>query len=73
MEIAVIVLGLIGIWLVWDFVSKLLTAGEAEVDVLIDTRKVDHAEAYAKIDKDLTDAKVKAAKSGKAKLASLDI
>lgn len=71
--IAMIILAVILIFIFWGVLSSLGEAGERELNTLINSRKADHAETYARIDKELTAEKVKAAKSGKSKLESLDI
>ena len=68
MEIAVLVIGvLLVLWM-----TGLLKAASREVEVLTDTRKVDHIEAYNKMNIKITEEKVKSMKKAKRKLARLD-
>ena len=68
MEIAILVIGaLLVLWM-----TGLLKAASREVEVLTDTRKADHVEAYNKMNVKITDEKVKGMKKAKRKLAELD-
>ena len=68
MEIAVLTVGvLLVLWM-----TGLLKAASREVEVLTDSRKVDHIEAYNKMNVKITDEKVKGMKQAKRKLAALD-
>lgn len=68
MEIAVLVIaGLLVLWM-----TGLLKAASREVEVLTDSRKADHVEAYNKMNIKITDEKVKGMKKAKRKLAALD-
>ena len=68
MEIAILAVGaLLVLWM-----TGLLKAASREVEVLTDTRKVDHIEAYNKMNIKITDEKVKGMKQAKRKLAALD-
>ena len=69
MEIAVLVIG--GLLVLW--MTGLLKAASREVEVLTDTRKADHVEAYNKINVKITDVKVTGMKKAKRKLAELDV
>lgn len=68
MEIAVLVIGvLLVLWM-----TGLLKAASREVEVLTDSRKADHVEAYNKMNVKITDEKVKGMKQAKRKLSALD-
>ena len=66
----IVVLAVILLLILW--VTGMLKAASREVEVLTDTRKVDHIEAYNKMNIKITDEKVKGMKQAKRKLATLD-
>ena len=68
MEIAILVVGVLLV--LWT--TGLLKAASREVEVLTDSRKADHVEAYNKMNVKITDAKVEGMKKAKRKLATLD-
>ena len=68
MEITILVIGvLLVLWM-----TGLLKAATREVEVLTDTRKADHVEAYSRMNSKITDEKVKNMRKAKQKLAALD-
>jgi len=69
MDIALIILVVVGIFIAWGMLTKLFDAAEDEVSVLTATRKADHVKTLR--DLDLTEADVKKAKANKKSLDSI--